>query len=287
MPYYPTIVAFWRNSVQLKPDLACNMFERFRKPHVSGKVPSASSGGEGRKAFGEKGDDMSKDGAGLADAASGTVWYPQESRAEWLADLIVHVVGITLAVIGCALLVVTAANSGSVKLTAALVIYSVGLLAMIVCSTICNVNTDKKLARFVQHVDLSGIFLMIAGSYTPFMLAKLSGPVAWGILAAVWAVALGGVALNLLARWNAPRVYIALYLLLGWAVISVVDRLIVSLSPVGMGLLAAGGVLYTVGVFFHMNTKLRFNSAIWHSFVIAAASCHFAAIYVDVAAVVV
>lgn len=221
----------------------------------------------------------------IAMTPAGTVeWYPQNHRVEWIADLVVHAVGLALAITGCIVLVVTAANSGSVKLTAALLIYSVGLLSMLICSTLCNANTNKNLARLFGHFDLSGIFLMIAGSYTPFMLAKLSGPYAWTLLAVVWTAALCGVALNLLARWNAPRVYIALYLLMGWAVLAVTHMLITTLSPLGLGLLAGGGVLYTIGVVFHINKKLPFNSAIWHGFVIAAASCHFAAIYLDVAA---
>lgn len=211
-------------------------------------------------------------------------WYPQTHRAEWIADLVVHAIGLALAITGCIILVVTAANSGSVKLTAALLIYSVGLMSMLVCSTICNANTNQRLARVFGHVDLAGIFLMIAGSYTPFMLAKLSGPYAWTLLGFVWTVALCGVALNLLARWNAPRVYIALYLMMGWAALTVVHLLVSSLSPLGLGLLAAGGLLYTIGVVFHVNKKLPFNSAIWHGFVIAAATCHFAAIYFDIAA---
>ncbi|MEZ5939322.1 MAG: hemolysin III family protein [Hyphomonadaceae bacterium] len=215
--------------------------------------------------------------------AEGDYWYPQARRVEWIADVVVHVVGLVLAVIGSAILVVTAAMSGSVKLTAALMIYSVGLLAMLAASTLYNSNTNRRLAHIFEHFDLAGIFLMIAGSYTPFMLAKLEGPMAWAVLAVVWAAALVGVALNLLARWNAPRVYIALYLLLGWAALAVIDRLIHTLSPLGLGLLAAGGVLYTIGVVFHVNKKLPFNSAIWHGFVVAAASCHFAAIYLDIA----
>jgi hemolysin III len=214
---------------------------------------------------------------------AGTYWYPQSRRIEWLADVVVHAVGLALAAIGCVLLIATAASSGSPKLTVALVIYSAGLLAMLACSTLYNANTNQKLAALFERFDLSAIFVMIAGSYTPFMLGKLDGPMAWTVLGVVWVVALAGVAMNLLARWNAPRVYIALYLILGWAVLAVLDQLISNLSPVGMTLLAAGGILYTVGVIFHVNKKLPFNSAIWHGFVIAAASCHFAAIYLDVA----
>ena len=228
---------------------------------------------------------MSTKAESIAMTPAGTVeWYPQNHRVEWIADLVVHAVGLALAITGCVILVVTAANSGSVKLTAALLIYSVGLLSMLICSTLCNANTNQSLARLFGHFDLSGIFLMIAGSYTPFMLAKLSGPYAWTLLGLVWTAALCGVALNLLARWNAPRVYIALYLMMGWAVLAVTHLLVASLSPLGLGLLAVGGLLYTIGVMFHINKKLPFNSAIWHGFVVAAASCHFAAIYLDVAA---
>ena len=210
-------------------------------------------------------------------------WYPQNRRIEWLADVIVHAVGLALAIGGCILLVTTAANSGSVKLTAGLVVYSAGLLAMLGCSMLYNSNTNEKLSRLFERFDLSAIFIMIAASYTPFMLAKLEGPIAWTMLALVWTVALAGVVLNLLARWNAPKVYIAMYLVLGWAALMIFDRLIHTLSPLGLGLLAAGGVLYTIGVVFHLNKKLPFNSAIWHGFVIAAASCHFLAIYLDIA----
>jgi hemolysin III len=210
-------------------------------------------------------------------------WYPQSRRIEWLADVIVHAVGIVLAIGGCILLVTTAAQSGSVKLTAGLLVYSMGLLAMLGCSFLYNSNTNEKLSRLFERFDLSGIFIMIAASYTPFMLAKLDGPMAWTVLGIVWVVALGGVALNLLARWNAPKVYIGMYMMLGWAVLTIADKLIHSLSPLGLGLLLAGGVLYTVGVVFHVNKKLPFNSAIWHGFVVAAASCHFAAIYLDIA----
>jgi hemolysin III len=217
------------------------------------------------------------------EAAVAAYWYPQTRRIEWLADVIVHAVGIVLAIVGCLVLVTTAAATGSVKLTAALVVYSAGLLAMLGASALYNSNTNEKLSLVLQRFDLSGIFLMIAGSYTPFMLAKLDGPMAWAVLALVWGAALAGVAMNLLVRWNAPRVYIALYLGLGWAALTIIDRLIHAMSPVGLGLLAAGGILYTIGVIFHVNKKLPFNSAIWHGFVVAAASCHFAAIYLDIA----
>jgi hemolysin III len=155
---------------------------------------------------------------------------------------------------------------------------------MLVCSFLYNSNTNEKLSRLFERFDLSGIFVMIAASYTPFMLATMDGPMAWSFLAFVWMVALCGVALNLLAQWNAPKVYIGMYMATGWAVLMVVDRLMHSLSPMGLTLLFAGGALYTIGIVFHLNKKWPFSSAIWHSFVVAAAACHFAVIYFDIAA---
>lgn len=210
-------------------------------------------------------------------------WYPQARRIEWIADVIVHVVGLVLAVVGVAFLIDAATQSGSVRLTIALMVYAIGLFAMLGCSTLYNANTNRAFSALFQRLDLSAIFLMIAGSYTPLMLGRLDGVFAWSVLAAVWAAALAGVALNLLARWNAPRVYIALYLVLGWAALTVIDRLVHALSATGLALLAAGGALYTIGVIFHVNKNLPFNSAIWHAFVVAAAACHFMAIYLDVA----
>ena len=105
-------------------------------------------------------------------------WYHQARREEWLADVIVHAVGIVLALAGCTFLVITAANSGSVKLTAALVVYSAGLLAMLGCSALYNSNTNQQLSKLLERFDLTAIFIMIAASYTPFMLVTMDGPMA-------------------------------------------------------------------------------------------------------------
>jgi hemolysin III len=219
----------------------------------------------------------------LKDDPNTDFWCPQQRRVEWAADVLVHVLGLMLAIVGSFLMLHAAAVSGSLRLSVALVIYTAGLLAMLTCSLLYNSNTNRQISDWLEKLDLSAIFIMIAGSYTPFMLGRLEGPLAWGVLGLVWIVALTGVGLNLLARWYAPRVYIALYLLLGWAVLAVIDQLVHALSPLGLTLLAAGGALYTIGVGFHVNKKLPFNSAIWHGFVVAASACHFAAIYLDVA----
>ncbi|MBU6318427.1 MAG: hemolysin III family protein [Alphaproteobacteria bacterium] len=209
-------------------------------------------------------------------------WYPQLHRREWLADLIVHGIGLVLGAVGCALLLANVSSVESPRIAVGLAIYSVGLMSMLFCSTLYNANRNPAIAHLFQRLDLAAIFVMIAGSYTPFMLSSVHEPIAWVVLAAVWAVAFLGVALNLIARWNAPRVYIGLYLLLGWAVVVVLDRLVREMSPEGVFFLAAGGVLYTVGVAFHVFKRLPFNSAIWHGFVVAGSACHFSAIFIDV-----
>ncbi len=145
-----------------------------------------------------------------------------------------------------------------------------------------NSNTNEKLSRLFERFDLSGIFIMIAASYTPFMLAKLDGTMAWMILGIVWAVALAGVALNLLAAWNAPKVYIGMYIALGWAVLSIVDKLIHSLAhgpwPAAggrRGLHGGTGVPPQQEAAVQLGDLARLRGR--------GASLHFAAIYLDIA----
>lgn len=209
--------------------------------------------------------------------------YPQVHREEWIADAVVHAIGLTLALIGGGWLIVYAQSHGDLRLTAGLTVYVAGLLAMLVCSTLYNVNTDRRLRAIFERLDLSAIYVMIAGTYTPFMLTKFDGLWAIAFLGVLWTAAFAGVALKLLTRLDAPKVFIALYLTLGWLGILVLKPLIGAVSPVGLGFLAVGGVLYSVGVIFHVWEKLQFNSAIWHCFVIAAAACHFAAVFHEVA----
>jgi hemolysin III len=123
---------------------------------------------------------------------------------------------------------------------------------------------------------------MIAGTYTPFSLVVIGGSWGWGLLAFVWTAALAGMALKLLCPHRFERLSILVYLLMGWSILVAIEPLLAGISRTGLVLLVTGGVLYSIGVVFHMWNRLPFQNAIWHGFVLAAAACHYAAIMHEV-----
>jgi hemolysin III len=138
--------------------------------------------------------------------------------------------------------------------------------------------TSHHRKRLFQILDHALIFVLIAGSYTPWLLVNLRGPWGWSLLAAVWGIALGGVILKtiLLPRFN--RLGTALYILMGWMICVAIRPLIESVNAVGIAWLVAGGLCYTGGVAFYLMPKLRYGHFIWHLFVMAGSVCHVVAV---------
>ena len=211
-------------------------------------------------------------------------WYPHSHRIEWIADGIVHIVALILALGGIGWMLSVAIDHGSAALMAALAVYSICLLAMLGCSALYNTNRNVERSERYARLDLAGIYLMIAGTYTPLVSMKLPFEWAIALLTFVWLGALGGVSLKLLTKWHDKRLIVSFYVALGWVAVVAAEPLFRTLSGEAMALLVAGGILYTVGIIFHLWKDLRFNAAIWHGFVVSAAICHFAAIFLDVAA---
>ena len=205
--------------------------------------------------------------------------YP--TPAAKCADLVVHVVGLTLALVGGIVLLTLAVKAGSITQVVGVSIYAAGVIAMLAFSTAYNF-ANHKYRPTLRRLDHAGIFLMIAGSYTPFTTQSLHGGWAWGMTAAVWSVAgLGAFAKLFLP--HVPRKFsVALYLALGWLVVVALKPMIDSVAWYALLLLVAGGVLYSTGVIFYVNKKLKFARAIWHGHVVAAAAAHWAAILLGV-----
>jgi hemolysin III len=214
--------------------------------------------------------------------------FPVYSRAERRADAAVHVVGLALGLAACAVLTAVALSrpDAGPRLLASLSLYAAGLLAMLACSALYNLTGEEAPARkrLFRRLDHAAIFLMIAGTYTPFALVAIGGAWGAGLLAFVWVVAAGGVVAELLGVRRSERLSVAAYLLLGWSVLPALGPLAAAVSPSGVALLAVGGVLYTVGAGFHLWRSLPFQNAVWHGFVLAAAACHYAAVLGEVAA---
>jgi hemolysin III len=205
--------------------------------------------------------------------------YP--TPAAKCADLVVHVVGLTLGLIGGIVLLAMAVRAGSITAVVGVSIYAAGVLAMLGFSTAYNF-AKAQYRPVLRRLDHAGIFLMIAGSYTPFTIHNLKGPWAWGMTIAVWSIAATGVILKLVLPRMDRRLSVSLYLALGWLIVVAVKPMIDNVTWVALLLLAAGGVVYSTGVIFYVNKRLKFARAIWHGHVVAAAAAHWTAVLLGV-----
>lgn len=212
-------------------------------------------------------------GAGRRDSFSD---FPEYSRAERRADTVVHVLGVSAALIGGGWLVATAAGGATPFELFSLAVYCAGLAGTLSASALYHLTPPGWWKERFRRIDHAMIFVMIGGSYTPLSLNRLEGGGGTVLCGVVWAVALFGILLKLFYPRRLERIGIALYLGLGWAVLLLADQLARSLSETTLTLLAAGGILYTVGVAFHLLGRPFFNVA-WHAFVLIGAGCHFLA----------
>jgi len=205
--------------------------------------------------------------------------YP--TPAAKCADLVVHVVGLTLALIGGSVLLGLAIEARSISKVVGVSIYATGLLAMLGFSTAYNFANSQH-RPLLRRLDHAGIFLMIAGSYTPFTTHNLTGAWAWGMTAAVWSLAaLGALGKLFLTRVD-RKFWVGVYLALGWLVVVAMKPMLDNITWVALLLLGVGGLLYTTGVIFYVNKRLKFSRAIWHGHVVAAAGAHWAAVLLGV-----
>jgi len=202
-------------------------------------------------------------------------------RAETIADAVVHGLGIAFAVAGGAALIIVAALYADVSQVTAVAIYSAGLAAMIGLSAAYNLWPLTPVKWWLRRLDHSAIYLLIAATYTAFVL-PLKGGALDAILIVQWVSAAAGIALKLLFPGRFDRAAIALYLVMGWSGLFVIGPMAAALAPVTLVLIAIGGVLYSAGVVFHVWESLRFQNAIWHGFVLSAAACHYGAVMTSV-----
>jgi hemolysin III len=207
------------------------------------------------------------------------VSYPRpKRRAEWRADAIVHLVGVTLGLAACAVLMIVAWPMEDAATCLSLAVYVMALLGMLGCSALYNLANDGPRSGLWRRLDHAAIFVMIAGTYTPFLAIAIGGGWGTGLLVFVWTLAAAGVVLKLLhPGWLEP-LSIAAYLSLGWTILVAIDHLIAAVSLRAFVLLAAGGILYSVGVVFYRWNRLPYQKALWHGLVLTAASCHYFAI---------
>jgi hemolysin III len=195
-----------------------------------------------------------------------------DSHREEVASLLTHATGVLIGVVALVVMLVLADGS-PVKLVSA-VVFGVSLVLLYGSSTLYHFFTSPRWKARFQTLDHVCIYLLIAGSYTPFTLITLKGPWGWSLFAAVWSMALAGVLLKTLGKGRKDHwLSTALYLLMGWLVLFAIVPLARSLPLAGMAWLTAGGLAYTIGVIFFAWRRLPFNHAIWHLFVLAGSVC--------------
>lgn len=200
------------------------------------------------------------------------------SQGELVADGMVHAIALLAAIIGLSVLIVLVLmKRGGLELSA-VAVYGVGLLSMFGFSAAYNMAPPSSLKWLLRRFDHSSIYLMIAGTYTPLL--TLVTDTFWATILAlvVWIGAIAGIVLKVALPGRFDKLSIGIYLMLSWVAVVAIKPLIDSLPPLTMILLGAGGLLYSTGVAFYVWKNLKFNNAIWHGFVTAAAGCHYAAI---------
>src|SRR5712691_2197871 len=199
-------------------------------------------------------------------------------RGEILADGVIHGIGICLGLIGAVIIVVIAGHATKAVAIESVLIYAAGLLAMLGFSAAYNMWPISPTKWILRRFDHSAIYLLIAGTYTPFMTQLKIGFASGALLTGVWITAGLGMVLQLVLPGRFDGVAVVLYLVLRWSGVMFCGPAVASLPGLTLWLLAAGGVLYSIGVIFHLWRRLRFQNAIWHAFVLLAAGCHYAAV---------
>ena len=204
--------------------------------------------------------------------------FPQYTLGERVADGCIHIVGVVASLVAFSVLLVVGVQSEVLLWGASLAIYGLAMVAMFSFSAGYHLVARPRVKEILRRFDHAAIFVMIAGTYTPFILIQMNN--AWGhwLLATVWLIAAIGVALKLFAPRYLEGLSTPLYLVQGWAVVAAWEPLTAAVSGQVLSLLVAGGVLYSVGVVFHLWSRLPYQNAIWHGFVLTAASCHYAAV---------
>jgi hemolysin III len=209
------------------------------------------------------------------------------SLPEWVHDellnAVTHGLGVALALAGLAVLITLASLHHSARQLISYSIYGVTLVLLYGVSTAYHGVRLPRAKRLLRILDHAAIYLLIAGTYTPFALISLRGAWGWSLLGIIWALAACGVVFKVFFIGRFPRTSVVIYLAMGWLALVAVRQLFAHLPTMGLVLVFAGGLCYTLGVLFFAFDYKRFHHAIWHLFVLAGSICHFFAVLVSTA----
>lgn len=203
-----------------------------------------------------------------------------QSIGEEIANAVSHGAGLLASLIALPLLIVAAARRYDGWQALSWGVYGTTLALLYMASTVYHaVPPNSRAKRIWQVIDHGAIYLLIAGTYTPFMLGALRGPLGWTLLVTVWALAFAGIAFKAVGLgFRFPRVSVGVYLLMGWLIVVALRPLATAVGPHGLAWLIAGGLCYTGGVLFYTRDHLRYRHFVWHLFVLGGSACHLVAV---------
>jgi hemolysin III len=195
-----------------------------------------------------------------------------------LANTLTHGVGVLAALVGGVLLITMASLRGDPWRIVGAAVFTATLVLLYTASTLYHAASSPRAKRRLKVLDHASIYLLIAGTYTPFTLGGLRGGWGWSLFGVIWGLAVAGVVFKLFAAGRFPRASTAIYLAMGWLILIAVGPMARSLSPAVMGWLLAGGLAYTLGTIFYHNRRFTYAHAVWHGFVLAGSVCHAVAV---------
>ena len=197
---------------------------------------------------------------------------------EELANTISHGLGLVLALVAVPILIAAGLRAGNIPFTVGASVFGGTMVLLYLASTLYHSLTHEAAKGLFRLFDHTAIFLLIAGTYTPFSLGVLRGPWGWSLLAAIWTLAIVGITLKIRKRTRYSPICIVLYVIMGWLAIVAVKPIVMLVPVPGILLILAGGLAYTGGLAFFAWERIRYNHFIWHLCVIAGTTCHFLAV---------
>ncbi len=200
---------------------------------------------------------------------------------EWLNSA-THGIGAVLSIVGTVALILSASHLGDAWKIVSFSIFGASLILLYMASALYHGARHPRLRAAFKTLDHCAIFLLIAGTYTPFLLVNMRGTTGWTLFAIIWSLAISGVVLKVIFKNRFKLVRVGIYIAMGWLITFASSDLVASLSEQALHLTIAGGVVYTAGVAFYLADRVPYMHAIWHLFVIGGSALHFSAIYYGV-----
>jgi hemolysin III len=203
-------------------------------------------------------------------------FYPKEEEK---LNVISHFIGLVLSILGTILLALKAISKNDIVYSISYLVFGFSMIILYTASTVYHASKEPSLRKKLNIFDHASIFLLIAGTYTPFTLITLKGTVGWWVFGVTWTIAIVGIILKLFFTGRYNKLSTSMYVFMGWIIIFAINSLIKNLSTQGLKWLLAGGVFYTIGAVLYSIPKIKYNHAIFHVFVLIGSFSHFMAVY--------